>query len=41
MGREAKLRLFAPRVLSMDAYDVSRLPEERLVVFVVATAGQV
>lgn len=39
--REAKAMAFAPRLLPMDAYDLSELPKESLAVFVVATAGQV
>jgi hypothetical protein len=39
--REAKLQLFMPRVLPMDAFDVAQLPDERFVVFVVSTTGQV
>ncbi|KAG2485235.1 hypothetical protein HYH03_016021 [Edaphochlamys debaryana] len=40
VGREARLRLFAPRVLAMDSYDVTSLPAERLVVLVASTTGQ-
>lgn len=41
IGREAKLRQYAPRVMAMDAFDVRLLPEEPLVVFVTSTTGQV
>ncbi|EFJ42595.1 hypothetical protein VOLCADRAFT_83643 [Volvox carteri f. nagariensis] len=40
IGREARLRLFSPRVVAMDSYDVSQLPGERLVVCVTSTTGQ-
>ncbi|KAG2430599.1 hypothetical protein HXX76_010117 [Chlamydomonas incerta] len=40
IGREARLRLFSPRVVAMDSYDVTCLPAEALVVFVTATTGQ-
>ncbi|GLC34942.1 hypothetical protein PLESTM_000256800 [Pleodorina starrii] len=40
IGREARLRLFSHRVMSMDSYDVSRLPSEPLVVCVASTTGQ-
>lgn len=41
IGREARLRLYSPRVVAMDSYDVTSLPAEPLVVFVTATTGQV
>ena len=41
IGREAKLRHYAPRVMAMDAFDVRLLPEESLVIFVASTTGQV
>lgn len=41
ISREAKLRLYRPRVLAMDAYPMQQLTTERAVVFVTATAGQV
>ncbi|KAG2446563.1 hypothetical protein HYH02_008550 [Chlamydomonas schloesseri] len=40
IGREARLRLYSPRVVAMDSYVVTNLPSEPLVVFVTATAGQ-
>eukprot|EP00198_Chlamydomonas_reinhardtii_P004798 XP_001694134.1 NADPH-dependent flavin reductase [Chlamydomonas reinhardtii] len=40
IGREARLRLYSPRVVAMDSYDVTSLPAEPLVVFVTATTGQ-
>ncbi|EIE26765.1 riboflavin synthase domain-like protein [Coccomyxa subellipsoidea C-169] len=40
IGREAKLRQYAPRVMAMDAFDVRLLPEESLVIFVTSTTGQ-
>jgi hypothetical protein len=33
--------LFSPVVLPMDAYPMQHLPQERYVVFVAATTGQV
>lgn len=41
VAREARLRLFEPRVLAMDAYPVLGLPSEPAVVFVASTTGQV
>ena len=41
MAREASLVLFSPRIMAMDAYSVMQLPQEQLVVYVAATAGQV
>ncbi|GIL99953.1 hypothetical protein Vretimale_4988, partial [Volvox reticuliferus] len=40
VGREARLRLFIPRVLPMDSYDVTHLPSEGLIVCVASTTGQ-
>jgi hypothetical protein len=39
--RDAKRRGIRPRLLAMNAYSVQSLPEERLVVFVTSTTGQV
>lgn len=39
IGREAGRRGFLPRVAALDEYELARLPEEPLVVFVVATTG--
>jgi len=39
--REAKKRGIKSRLLAMDAYSVQSLPEEKLVVFVASTTGQV
>ena len=41
IAREARLRLFEPRVLAMDAYPVATLPSEQAAVFVASTTGQV
>ncbi len=41
LGREAELLLFRPHVLAMDAFDVTLLPTERLVLLVASTTGQV
>jgi hypothetical protein len=41
MAREAQLLLFSPRLAAMDSFDIARLPSEPLIIFVVATAGQV
>lgn len=41
IAREARLLHYFPRVMAMDAYPVTELPEEKAVVFVTATAGQV
>jgi hypothetical protein len=41
LAREAEYCLYAPRVMPMDVYDVSKLPAEPLVVFVTSTTGQV
>jgi len=41
IAREARLMLFEPRVLAMDAYPVTGLPAEAAVVFVASTTGQV
>jgi len=35
------MRHYVPRVLAMDIYDVTRLPQELAVVFVTSTTGQV
>ena len=35
------MRHYAPRVQAMDAYNVKRLPQERAVIFVASTTGQV
>lgn len=40
IGREGKLLLYQTRVLAMDAYDVTQLPQEHLVIFVTSTTGQ-
>eukprot|EP00775_Hariotina_reticulata_P011858 gene11858-12002_t len=40
ISREARLMLFSPVVLPMDAYPMQHLPQERYVVFVAATTGQ-
>lgn len=41
IAREARLLLFEPRVLAMDAYPVPSLPTEQTAVFVASTTGQV
>jgi sulfite reductase alpha subunit-like flavoprotein len=38
--REAKLKHYAPILMSMDCYDVKTLPNESCVVFVTSTTGQ-
>ena len=40
IAREGKRRHFAPRVMAMDAFPVTSIPEERIVVFVCSTTGQ-
>ncbi|XP_071485493.1 NADPH-dependent diflavin oxidoreductase 1-like [Diadema antillarum] len=40
IGREAKRRHFAARVMPMDSYVITNLIQERLAVFVCATTGQ-
>ncbi|KIY95289.1 hypothetical protein MNEG_12672 [Monoraphidium neglectum] len=40
IAREARLLLFEPRVLAMDAFPVAALPAEPAVVFVASTTGQ-
>ncbi|GMH41133.1 hypothetical protein BSKO_09043 [Bryopsis sp. KO-2023] len=40
IGREARRRGLTPRVMSMDAFPVQNIPEERLVIFLAATTGQ-
>jgi sulfite reductase alpha subunit-like flavoprotein len=41
VAREARLLLFAPSVMPMDAYPLQHLPDEKFVVLVTATTGQV
>lgn len=41
MAREARLLLFTPSIMPMDAYPIQQLPEEQYVVFVTSTTGQV
>lgn len=41
VAREAQLLLYSPAVMSMDSYPIQQLPEERFVIFVTATTGQV
>jgi sulfite reductase alpha subunit-like flavoprotein len=41
MAREARLLLFTPSVMPMDAYPLQHLPDEKFVVLVTATTGQV
>ena len=41
VAREASCRHFEPLVLPLDAYSLSRLPTEELIVFVASTTGQV
>ena len=41
IGREAKLRHYHPRIMAMDAFPVTQLPQWELVVFVASTTGQV
>ncbi|KAK7487379.1 hypothetical protein BaRGS_00021341 [Batillaria attramentaria] len=40
IGREARRRLFAVKVVALDSYPVAELIREQLVVFVCATTGQ-
>jgi sulfite reductase alpha subunit-like flavoprotein len=40
MARDAILRGHKPRVFEMDSFPVMKLPEESLVVFIVATTGE-
>ena len=40
IGREGKRRHFVPRIMAMDAFPVSQLPEEHNVVLVSSTTGQ-
>ncbi|WIA13190.1 hypothetical protein OEZ85_006782 [Tetradesmus obliquus] len=40
VAREARLLLFAPSIMPMDAYPLQHLPDEKLVVLVTATTGQ-
>ena len=39
-GREGIRRHFAPRIMAMDAFPVSQLPEEQNVILVSSTTGQ-
>jgi len=41
VAREARHMLFKPTVLPMDAHPMQHLPQQRFVVFVAATTGQV
>lgn len=41
IGREGKRRHFVPRIMAMDAFPVSQLPEEHNVILVSSTTGQV
>jgi sulfite reductase alpha subunit-like flavoprotein len=41
VAREARLLLFAPSVMPMDAYPLQHLPDEKFVILVTATTGQV
>ncbi|GAX74179.1 hypothetical protein CEUSTIGMA_g1628.t1 [Chlamydomonas eustigma] len=41
ISRESKFLDISPRILPLDSYDVSELPRETAVVFIVSTAGQV
>lgn len=41
VAREASLMLYAPSIMPMDGYPLQQLPEERYVVFVTSTTGQV
>ena len=38
--REAKLKHYAPILMSMESYDIKTLPNESCVVFVTSTTGQ-
>uniref|UniRef100_A0A383VDI1 NADPH-dependent diflavin oxidoreductase 1 n=1 Tax=Tetradesmus obliquus TaxID=3088 RepID=A0A383VDI1_TETOB len=40
VAREARLLLFAPSIMPMDAYPLQHLPDEKLVALVTATTGQ-
>lgn len=40
LAREARRRGIASRAVSVDEYDVAKLPSEPFIVFVVATTGQ-
>ena len=40
IGRECTRRSIKARVSSMDAYDITQLPTEKIVIFVIATTGQ-
>ncbi|KAL0040842.1 hypothetical protein WJX79_006949 [Trebouxia sp. C0005] len=40
IGREGKRRHFVPRIMAMDAFPVSQLPEEHNVILVSSTTGQ-
>eukprot|EP00878_Enallax_costatus_P037405 GHUV01042247.1.p3 GENE.GHUV01042247.1~~GHUV01042247.1.p3 ORF type:complete len:124 (+),score=30.24 GHUV01042247.1:1675-2046(+) len=40
VAREARLLLYAPSIMPMDAYPMQLLPEERFAVFVTSTTGQ-
>lgn len=41
VAREARVLLFAPSIMPMDAYPMQHLPEERFVLLITATTGQV
>lgn len=41
VAREAHLLLYHPVTLPMDSYPVQQLPEERFVIFITSTTGQV
>jgi hypothetical protein len=41
MGRECKQLGYVTRVLAMDGYPITQLPEEKVVLFAVSTTGQV
>lgn len=40
IAREGKRRHFSPRVLAMDAFPATLLPQQRLVIFICSTTGQ-
>lgn len=40
MGRECIKRGYNPLILEMDAYPVLKLPQTKLVIFVIATTGE-
>lgn len=40
VGRECSRRYIKARVSAMDDYDITQLPTERIVVFVISTTGQ-